>query len=131
MKLERIKELVSAGVTVHWGNVGYEVIKDRFGQYMIFSSITNSYTGLTDVNGVMNEYEEDFFVAPVRGNLRLDYSFSRTDRDLIPDDPALREKLLEFAKRIAVAGLAAGGDYGEASCNIDAIDYSVRWNVKQ
>ena len=29
MKLERIKELVSAGVTVHWGNEGYEVIKDK------------------------------------------------------------------------------------------------------
>jgi hypothetical protein len=130
MKLERIKELVSAGVTVHWGNEGYEVIKDRLGQYMIFCSRTNSYTGLTDVNGVMNEYEEDFFVPPVHGNVLLDYSFNRTDRDLIPDDQALREKLAKFTESVAFAGLAAGGNCGVASCTIDSVDYSVRWCVK-
>lgn len=130
MKLERIKELVSAGVTVHWGNIGYEVIKDRLGQYMIFCSRTNSYTGLTDVNDVMNEYEEDFFVPPVHGNVLLDYSFNRTDRDLIPDDPVLREKLAKFTESVAFAGLAAGGNCGVASCTIDSVDYSVRWRVK-
>ena len=50
-------------------DLGYEVIKDRLGQYMIFCSRTNSYTGLTDVNGDMNEYEEDFFVPLVHGEL--------------------------------------------------------------
>ena len=130
MKLERIKELVSAGVTVHWGNIGYEVIKDRLGQYMIFCSRTNSYTGLTDVNGVLNEYEEDFFVPPVHGNVLLDYSFNRTDRDLIPDDQALREKLAKFTESVAFAGLAAGGNCGVASCTIDSVDYSVCWRVK-
>ena len=130
MKLERIKELVSAGVTVHWGNIGYEVIKDRLGQYMIFCSRTNSYTGLTDVNDVMNENEDDFFVPPVHGNVLLDYSFNRTDRDLIPDDQALREKLAKFTESVAFAGLAAGGNCGVASCTIDSVDYSVRWRVK-
>lgn len=130
MKLERIKELVSSGVTVHWGNIGYEVIKDRLGQYMIFCSRTNSYTGLTDVNGVLNENEEDFFVPPVHGNVLLDYSFNRADRDQLPDDQALREKLAKFTESVAFAGLAAGGNCGVASCTIDSVDYSVRWRVK-
>lgn len=130
MKLERIKELVSAGVTVHWGNIGYEVIKDRLGQYMIFCSRTNSYTGLTDVNDVMNENEDDFFVPPVHGNVLLDYSFNRADRDQLPDDQALREKLAKFTESVAFAGLAAGGNCGVASCTIDSVDYSVRWCVK-
>jgi hypothetical protein len=130
MKLERIKELVSAGVTVHWGNIGYEVIKDRLGQYMIFCSRTNSYTGLTDVNDVMNENEDDFFVPPVHGNVLLDYSFNRADRDQLPDDQALREKLAKFTESVAFAGLAAGGNCGVASCTIDSVDYSVRWRVK-
>lgn len=130
MKLERIKELVSAGVTVHWGNEGYEVIKDRLGQYMIFCSRTNSYTGLTDVNGVMNEYEEDFFVPPVHGNVLLDYSFNRADRDQLPDDQALREKLTKFTKSVMFAGLAAGGNCGVASCTIDAVEYKVSWCMK-
>lgn len=130
MKLERIKELVSSGVTVHWGNIGYEVIKDRLGQYMIFCSRTNSYTGLTDVNGVLNENEEDFFVPPVHNNVLLDYSFNRADRDQLPDDQALREKLVKFTESVMFAGLAAGGNCGVASCTIDAVDYNVRWCMK-
>jgi hypothetical protein len=35
MKLDEIKKAVENGLTIHWANDGYKVIKDSIGQFLI------------------------------------------------------------------------------------------------
>ena len=69
MKLQEIKEAVLAGKTVHWKNAGYEVMRDKVGQWFIICCFNGSLTSLTWADGVtMNEREEDFFLGEGRAN---------------------------------------------------------------
>jgi len=62
MNLQEIKTAVDEGLTVHWGNDGYVVIKGASG-YLIKCLINDNYMGLTWLDGVtMNEKEEDFYI---------------------------------------------------------------------
>lgn len=64
MTLEDIKAAVDGGETVHWANEGYQVIKDRLGQYLITFLPNGSAIGLTDRSGrKLNGREADFFVS--------------------------------------------------------------------
>lgn len=63
MTLSEIKEAVLAGRTVHWKSGGYEVIRDRVGQWFIRCCLNGSLSSLTWADGVtMNEKPEDFFL---------------------------------------------------------------------
>ena len=69
MKLQEIKEAVLAGKTVHWKSGGYEVMRDKVGQWFIICCFNGSLTSLTWADGVtMNEREEDFFLGEGRAN---------------------------------------------------------------
>ncbi|EAQ02665.1 hypothetical protein OB2597_18152 [Pseudooceanicola batsensis HTCC2597] len=64
MTLEDIKAAVDGGETVHWANEGYQVIKDRLGQYLIVFLGNGSAIGLTDRSGQrLNGREAVFFVS--------------------------------------------------------------------
>ena len=62
MTLDEIKSNIDAGKRVYWVNKGYQVIKDRIGQYLIVFQ-PNGYTiCLTWADGVtMNGKEHEFF----------------------------------------------------------------------
>lgn len=63
MTLNEIKQAVEAGKTVHWSNTGYEVIKDKLGQWLIIC-VNGNAIGLTWDDGLtLNGKEEDFFIA--------------------------------------------------------------------
>jgi hypothetical protein len=63
MTLEEIKTAVNAGKKVHWSNTGYEVRKDRYGEYYIIFIHNDNSIGLTWKDGVtMNGKPEDFFI---------------------------------------------------------------------
>jgi hypothetical protein len=63
MNLEQIKQAVAQGYPVHWSNTAYEVILDNVGQYLIRCSLNDSCIGLTWLDGVtMNGEEEEFFL---------------------------------------------------------------------
>jgi hypothetical protein len=62
MTLDEIKAAVNAGKTVHWTNLGYEVIKDQCGRYLIVFTPSGYCIGLTHRDGVtMNGKPEEFF----------------------------------------------------------------------
>lgn len=64
MTLAEIRAAVKAGTTVHWANIGYRVIKDRLGQYLVVYTPSGSAIGLTDQAGErLNGREADFFVS--------------------------------------------------------------------
>ena len=63
MTLSQIKTAVDQGKTVYWGNKNYQVIKNKFGDYIIYMASNKNEIGLTWVDGVtMNGAEEDFFM---------------------------------------------------------------------
>ena len=82
MKLQEIKDAVLAGKTVHWKNEGYEVMRDKVGQWFIICCFNESMTGLTWADGVtMNEREEDFFVA----SKSVTATFRKPDGEIVKD----------------------------------------------
>ena len=63
MTLSQIKTAVDQGKTVYWGNKNYQVIKTKFGDYVIRMKQNGHEIGLTWADGVtMNGAEEDFFM---------------------------------------------------------------------
>lgn len=63
MTLEEIKEAVNSGKKVNWINKAYEVIVDKRGEFMIKCTINNSCIGLTQINGVtLNGNEDEFHI---------------------------------------------------------------------
>ena len=63
MTLQEIKQAVDEGKVVNWKNEGYQVIKDKHGEYLINFIYNEYYVGLTWQDGVtMNGDEEDFFI---------------------------------------------------------------------
>ena len=64
MSIAEIKAAVEAGQRVHWVHQGYEVVRDRLGQYLIVFTRTGDAIGLTDRSGMrLNGQEEAFFIA--------------------------------------------------------------------
>jgi hypothetical protein len=64
MTLEEIKQAIADGKTVHCGNEGYVVVKDRLGQYLIKCTSNGHCVGLTWKDGItLNGKPEEFFVA--------------------------------------------------------------------
>lgn len=65
MKATEIKRAVDEGLTVHWMNPGYEVIRGRErGQYFICCMNTGHCIMLTHADGAtLNGDELDFFIA--------------------------------------------------------------------
>lgn len=64
MNLETIKLAVDQGLTVHWANRGYRVVKDKLGQYLVAWNLdgrASTYTGLTYLDGLLAGKEEDFY----------------------------------------------------------------------
>lgn len=62
MTLSQIKSAVDQGKTVYWSNKNYQVIKNKFGDYVIRMKQNGHEIGLTWRDGVtMNGAEEDFF----------------------------------------------------------------------
>ena len=64
MTLQEIIQAVAEGKTVHWRNNIYTVVAtgaDVLDHYIVCNS--NGYTtGLTSLDGVMQEPEEDFYI---------------------------------------------------------------------
>ena len=82
MKLQEIKDAVLAGKTVHWKSGGYEVMRDKVGQWFIICCFNGSLTSLTWADGVtMNEREEDFFVA----SKSVTATFRKPDGEIVKD----------------------------------------------
>lgn len=62
MSLAEIKAALAAGRRVFWCNPGYEVIKDKVGQYLIKCHMNGSCIGLTHLDGAtLNGEESEFF----------------------------------------------------------------------
>ena len=65
MNLKEIKQAVDSGLTVHWANDSYRVIKDTLGQYLIKCRINGSCIGLHGIGGeykdVLNGAEHEFY----------------------------------------------------------------------
>jgi len=62
MTVTEIKEAVDSGLTVHWQNAAYKVVKDSKGQYLI-ECINGSYIGLTYKDGLtLNGDQSEFFI---------------------------------------------------------------------
>lgn len=63
MTVQEIKSAVDRGEKVYWANRGYEVIKDRIGQYLIHCTMNDYYTGLTHADDItLNGDENEFFI---------------------------------------------------------------------
>lgn len=63
MTLQEIKKAIADGKRVFWVNEGYEVIRDRIGQYLIVYEPTGYCIGLTWMDDVtMNGKPEEFFI---------------------------------------------------------------------
>ena len=63
MNLQKIKQAVEAGKSVHWANDGYSVIKDNLGQFLVIFEPNQSCIGLTWRDGSkLNGKEEDFYI---------------------------------------------------------------------
>jgi hypothetical protein len=63
MNLKQIKQALAAGHKVHWSNSAYDVIQDKIGQYLIRCNLNDSCIGLTWLDGVtMNGDEDEFFL---------------------------------------------------------------------
>jgi hypothetical protein len=62
MSLEQIKAAIASGKHVHWMHEGYEVTRDKAGQYHITFTATCDCIGLTWSDGVtLNGKPWDFF----------------------------------------------------------------------
>ena len=62
MTLDEIKSAVDQGRKVYNGHKGYEVIRSKYGEYLIHYRGSEWYIGLTWKDGVtMNGKEEEFF----------------------------------------------------------------------
>jgi Tfp pilus assembly protein PilX len=62
MNVHEIKQAVDSGKKVYWSNLGYQVIKDSIGQYLI-KHICGHCIGLTWQDGTtLNGKEEEFFI---------------------------------------------------------------------
>jgi len=65
MTLEKIKEAVTSGKTVHWCNDGYSVMRDSAGRWLIVYRFKGHCIGLTWRDGVtLNGEESEFYLAP-------------------------------------------------------------------
>jgi hypothetical protein len=63
MKVDEIKAAVDAGRIVCWNHDGYQVIKDKLGQYFISYLPTGHLIGLTWRDGkTLNGDEDEFFI---------------------------------------------------------------------
>ena len=62
MSLDDIKTAIYNGYTVYWKNRGYEVIKDKIGQYLIKCKANSYCVGLTRSDGTLIEKPQDFFL---------------------------------------------------------------------
>lgn len=61
MNVQEIKNAVDEGLTVHYRNSSYTIIRDNKGQYLIKSG--GGCIGLTYRDGVtLNGNEEDFYI---------------------------------------------------------------------
>lgn len=67
MNVEQIKAAVDAGLTVHWAQTNYVVVKGKkqlADEYLIKCLGNDNVTGLTWKDGVtLNGKEEEFFLA--------------------------------------------------------------------
>ena len=64
MNAQEIKKAVDEGKKVYWVNELYEVIKDKFGRYLIRCSLNDSCIGLTWMDGItLNGKEDQFYIA--------------------------------------------------------------------
>ena len=50
-RIEKIKSLIDCGVKVYDNNIGYEIKKDKLGQYLITYKPNGYCIGLTDQTG--------------------------------------------------------------------------------
>jgi len=65
MTVQEIKQAVDEGKKVYWASLNYEVIKDKYGQWLIHSKCNGHCIGLTWTDGTtLNGKEEDFFILP-------------------------------------------------------------------
>ena len=62
MSLDDIKTAIYNGYTVYWKNRGYEVIKDKIGQYLIKCTANTYCVGLTRSDGTLIEDPKHFFL---------------------------------------------------------------------
>ena len=63
MTLSQIKTAVDQGEAVYWSNKNYQVIKNKFGDYVIRTASNKHEIGLTWADGVtMNGTENEFFM---------------------------------------------------------------------
>jgi len=67
MTIKEIKQAIEDGKKVYQHNLGYEVILDSIGQYLIHCNMHNTYIGLHGVKGgkyenQLNGNESDFFI---------------------------------------------------------------------
>ena len=128
MNIERIKELVSQGTPVYWKNVGYQVVKDKLGQYFI-KCLRNDYcTGLGTQSGELLENEADFFVMPQTGSTSFRFMVSRVDGDLIDKDLALSVDLNAYAVKAMYNGALRGETSGSHDATINAVEYRFQWD---
>lgn len=66
MTLEKIKQAVREGLTVHWSNTGYIVTRfERRGvEYWYIKFTPNGHSvGLTSADGALQGKEEEFYIA--------------------------------------------------------------------
>ena len=62
MNLPQIKQAISQGKTVHWGNDEYTVIRDNLDRYLIIHT-NGSTIGLTHQdNTTLNGKENEFYI---------------------------------------------------------------------
>ena len=69
MTIEEIKRAVDAGEKVKWANDLYDVVKSKWGEYLIVCRPNGSTIGLhgkagTDRESHLNGDEDQFYVAP-------------------------------------------------------------------
>tara|TARA_R100001510_G_C7596724_1_gene164578 strand:- start:396 stop:803 length:408 start_codon:yes stop_codon:yes gene_type:complete len=62
LSLSDIETAIYNGYTVYWKNKGYEVIKDKIGQYLIKCKANSYCVGLTRSDGTLIEKPQDFFL---------------------------------------------------------------------
>ena len=62
LSLSDIETAIYNGYTVYWKNRGYEVIKDKIGQYLIKCTANSYCVGLTRRDGTLIEKPQDFFL---------------------------------------------------------------------
>ena len=78
MTLDQIKAALDAGEKVHWQNRGYNVIKDKIGQYLVVCPSTGGCWGLTHRDGVtMNGKPEEFYIERQDGAAGLIIEYER------------------------------------------------------